>query len=749
MGPTSRAVAAAFALAFLALHLPYTPRSLEDVDSINFALGIRDFDVAEHQPHPPGYPVFVLIAKVVNAVSNSEALTLSLVGIVSGALLVFVLVALFSALGDPERGALHPGAGDPKRVALQPWTTVAAAALALTAPLMWITAARPLSDVPGLTAALFVQWLLVRARTVRELAFAVLAAGLAAGIRSQVVWLTVPLFLLIVVRNRAAWRLEAASSIAGAYAAGALIWAVPLLMLSGGPGGYWKEVAFQGGADLSGVTMLWTNPTPRQLLAAFQYAFLHPWGWWPLGAAVLVCAAAGAIWLLRTAPMAAATLAAAFGPYLIFDVLFQETVTTRYALPLVVPAAWLAAIGLAAVMPRWGVWAVAGLAAVALAVAQPTLIAYASEAAPAFRMLADMRAETGRSEPPVLAVHRRQDFDLRRPLKWMGADAPVFSRQLAAPPRLEWLELVDYWNSGGRGPAWFVTDPARSDLALVHHGAPRASYRWPLRFRELIGGVRPNEMDWYALDPPAWYLGEGWSLTPEAAGVAVARGKGPASGGSEGWIRRTAEPLTLVLGGRLLPGGPDIGRLRLSLDGRIVAEPEIGPGFFLRILDLPAEALAGEGDYAALVVRADSDRVALEQFDAQPAGHVVYGFGEGWHEHEYDPATGELWRWTSDRAAIRIRAGGKALSIRIRGLSEAGRDVTLTVRAGETVIVREAVGPAFAVNATVPASALGTGDSVITIETDGAFVPAEVRWRTEDRRRLGLKILECLITPAS
>ena len=72
-------------------------------------------------------------------------------------------------------------------------------------------------------------------------------------------------------------------SIAGAYAAGALIWAVPLLMLSGGPGGYWKEVAFQGGADLSGVTMLWTNPTPRQLLAAFQYAFLHPWGWWPLG----------------------------------------------------------------------------------------------------------------------------------------------------------------------------------------------------------------------------------------------------------------------------------------------------------------------------------------------------------------------------------------------------------------------------------------------------------------------------------
>jgi len=38
---------------------------------------------------------------------------------------------------------------------------------------------------------------------------------------------------------------------------------------------------------------------------------------------------------------------------------------------------------------------------------------------------------------------------------------------------------------------------------------------------------------------------------------------------------------------------------------------------------------------------------------------------------------------------------------------------------------------------------------VIAIETDGAFVPAETRWRSPDRRRLGLKILECRITPAS
>ena len=338
---------------------------------------------------------------------------------------------------------------------------------------------------------------------------------------------------------------------------------------------------------------------------------------------------------------------------------------------------------------------------------------------------------------------------MRRPIGWIDSRMPPVATALPAPPKKEWLELVKYWNGGGRQPAWFVSDPLRSDLALIHHDGPRAGYRWPLRFRELIGGVRPSEMEWYALDPPAWYLGEGWSLTPETAGVAVATGKGPASGGSHGWIRRTPDSALRMIGGRLLPGGPARALVRVSIDERTVAEQEVDAGFFLRMIDLPAGALDGDGDYAQLGVSANSDRVALEQFDAQPAGAVVFGFGEGWHEHEYNPSTGQLWRWTSDKSTVRVRGGGKALSLRIRGVSEAGHDVTLTVRAGDTVVASERVGAAFSVNAAIPASALGAGESVITIETDGAFVPAETRWRTQDRRRLGLKILECRITPAS
>ena len=64
----SRRLARSPCCLFLALHLPFLPPSLEDLDSINFALGVRDFDVARHQPHPPGYPVFIAAAKAVRAI---------------------------------------------------------------------------------------------------------------------------------------------------------------------------------------------------------------------------------------------------------------------------------------------------------------------------------------------------------------------------------------------------------------------------------------------------------------------------------------------------------------------------------------------------------------------------------------------------------------------------------------------------------------------------------------------------------
>ena len=44
--------------------LSFVSSDLDDIDAINFALGVRRFDVAQHRPHPPGYPLYILLGGV-------------------------------------------------------------------------------------------------------------------------------------------------------------------------------------------------------------------------------------------------------------------------------------------------------------------------------------------------------------------------------------------------------------------------------------------------------------------------------------------------------------------------------------------------------------------------------------------------------------------------------------------------------------------------------------------------------------
>ena len=722
---------------FLALHLPFLPPSLEDLDSINFALGVRHYDVSQHQPHPPGYPLFIGAAKLLHMVGLSELHALSLLGVVAGGFGVFALMKLFAALDrDRPEG---------------PFTWMAVLTVAAT-PLFWLTAARPLSDMTGLAASLGVQALLLTASGVGGLTVAAFLAAFAAGIRSQVVWLTMPLLVLAVLRLPAVDRSRGAVRASVAYVVGGLAWAIPLLVVSGGPVAYLKVFYSQGAEDLTGVGMLATTPTLRQLAKALQYAFLAPWGAWPIATVALLLAAGGLAYMMMRSRGALLTLAVAFGPYLLFDLLFQETITTRYALPLVVPVGYLAVRG-SSLLPRSaGVMVALAVVAASAYVSDRTMYGLGTMEAPAFRMLGDMHAGAqpdGASLPatPVLAMHRREYFDLRRPFQWVGDKLPSFSQRLATPPKHEWLEVVKYWNAGGREPVWFIADPLRSDLALFKYHRRPVAYRWPFSATVLLGGARPNEMDWHVVESPDWYLGEGWAITPETAGTAREDRKGPGYGPISGWIRRYAQPVTLMIGGRNLTDAGPAARVQVSVDGATVMDETIGPGFFLRML--PLASTAGSGDYARVTIVSDNPQLAIEQFDAQPAGRVIYGYGEGWNEQEYNPSTGVLWRWSSDRADLRVRAEGSGLALTLRGEIEEASTSRVTVKAGDTVAAVFDVDRRFSRTVLIPRALVTAPETVLTIESSAFYVPAEKKWRSRDRRRLGLKLEECSLSPVS
>ena len=124
------------ALIYFAAHLPFLAPSLEDYDSINFALGLR------------GSPVYILLGRALLApivavapalgATEAEALTLALWSALAGLVAIVAAASVFAACATP-RSARAPM-----------W----AAALLASAPLFWISGLRPMSDLVGLAAEL-------------------------------------------------------------------------------------------------------------------------------------------------------------------------------------------------------------------------------------------------------------------------------------------------------------------------------------------------------------------------------------------------------------------------------------------------------------------------------------------------------------------------------------------------------------------------------------------------------------------
>jgi hypothetical protein len=610
----------------------------------------------------------------------------------------------------------------------------------------------------------------------RGLAMAGFCAGLAAGLRSQVIWLTVPLLVYVGLRAQGSGlglgdrseafspqplvlsRPQALALIALAFGTGAILWFAPLIIVSGGPTAYWHALFDQGAEDLGNIQMLWTRHGARDVVDALYYALVAPWAAWPVAAVALTLACAGLARLASRQRRTLVLLIVAFLPYFVFDLLFQESFTSRYALPLIVPMAYLIVAGLRLVPRDLGLAAAAALAIYCAHIGGTSIAAYSRAEAPAFRLLDDMRAAIDTSpQPAVLAPDRRQSFDLRGPRKWLGDRAPRVAGMLPSPPQHEWLEAVKYWNGGGRAPLWFVVDPARASIDLVQHGDP-LRYRWPLPYPVLLSGVRPNEMDWYRVDRPEWYVGEGWALTPETAGVADAERHGPSLAPIEGWLHRR------VLGGALMIGGRSFDpalkpRLTVRVNGHVVAEPILASGPFLRVVGLPADLISPGDPRAYLKVTVETSagsRVAIEQFDAS-AERSLIGFGDGWHEPELNPRTGARWRWLSERGELHVwmpvtrlapdRLEYPNVTLHLQGespLTYFKGPSTLTVRSAGRVMLTRVLNADFVIDLPIPDPRLP-----IVLETDQAFSPEDRSRRSADRRHLGLRIFRVWLTKAS
>jgi 4-amino-4-deoxy-L-arabinose transferase-like glycosyltransferase len=143
-------------------------RSLWDWDEALFCLGMVEYDVTSHHPHPPGFPVYIAMAKVARLFTGDDFGALQSLNLLAG-MMVFPAVYLLA-----------------KQVGLRFETSLIAGALCAFFPNVWFFGGTGFSDVPSIVIAVFAAVFLFRgAESRRDYFIGTLLLALAIGIRPQ------------------------------------------------------------------------------------------------------------------------------------------------------------------------------------------------------------------------------------------------------------------------------------------------------------------------------------------------------------------------------------------------------------------------------------------------------------------------------------------------------------------------------------------------------------------------------------
>jgi hypothetical protein len=194
-------------LAASALYFVTRTPALDEHDSVQFALGVLDFNIWKDQPHAPGYPIFIFLGWLAQKfLGLGPDLSFHLISAIGGGLFIAMWFLII-------RAQFH------ERLAW--WITIC---LTIT-PAVWMTATKALTDslACGLLAA---EIFFVTARTDRfrrSVMIAALYGAAACGVRPQLFPVTL---VVLLWRTRAQMKMSILSL--GVLVLGCLIWLLPM-----------------------------------------------------------------------------------------------------------------------------------------------------------------------------------------------------------------------------------------------------------------------------------------------------------------------------------------------------------------------------------------------------------------------------------------------------------------------------------------------------------------------------------------
>jgi hypothetical protein len=162
----------------LATRWPYRARLLPTWDAVQFALALERYDIVRHQPHPPGYILYVALGRLAGVVLGDPVAALGSLAILASAVAVLLVYQLGWHLYG--RGA----------------ATLAALGLAMS-PLFWSygVVGLPYTAEAALATGIVIGAWGMRRGSVRALVGSAVLLGLAGGVRQSMLLTMGPLWI--------------------------------------------------------------------------------------------------------------------------------------------------------------------------------------------------------------------------------------------------------------------------------------------------------------------------------------------------------------------------------------------------------------------------------------------------------------------------------------------------------------------------------------------------------------------------
>jgi hypothetical protein len=231
----------------------FRSRYLYDLDSVNFALAMQRFDPRVHQPHPPGYFLYVCFGRLLNVMFHDANLALVVLSILASCGVAIVIYKMTMDWFGP-RAAQFAGI------------------FFLLSPLSWFHGIVALTYIveaffSGLLG--YLCWHIDRSRTEFILAAAIVL-GISAGVRPSSLVFLAPLFLFS-LRNatpKGRWIGLVALLLT------LIAWFVPMIVASGGANVYFAALASLWRTVPSKETVFNSSPA-NSIARAFTIIFIY------------------------------------------------------------------------------------------------------------------------------------------------------------------------------------------------------------------------------------------------------------------------------------------------------------------------------------------------------------------------------------------------------------------------------------------------------------------------------------------